>query len=211
MSKRFKHLKFFLVITVLLLTGVACGSNGPSEREQSLEATVAALQDQQSSGSSGNSDSPTAIYDPTPIPDTNPAGPVHAGQTIIMDGIALTVKDDFRIETASYGTRIYVSFFVQNTGTRTRMLSYQRSSIGMMDNLGNNYPAHEHWAEDLYEILQISLDPGKTYEFNSGPTFSVSNTIFQFFTGPIAPQATKIIVTFDGFGPFTGIEVEIDL
>lgn len=171
-------------------------------REQQLQATVVALQTQVS-----EKNEPT----PTPFGLTNPTGIVPAGQTVIMDGFSLVVKPSFKIkEGGKSKTLIYIEMVVTNISGRSRLFSYNRPlSLSMKDNLGTIYQPFDN-ASDFYQAFQFSIDDGKTVSFESAYNAHSAHQI-QVFEGVIPPGANQLIITFVGFGPFSGFEVSLDL
>jgi len=144
----------------------------------------------------------------TPAGIRNPTGPVAAGIPILADDLSLLVQDGFD----TYGDKVGITLVVKNTGGRTRLLRFQCSAIGLMDNRGNVYRSQGDGKEELYATRQIELAPGEVVVLEPANTWGwASVSYIPRFVGPISPEATKLTVLVDGLGPFAGIEVEIDL
>jgi hypothetical protein len=147
---------------------------------------------------------------PTPAGVSNPAGPVPAGTPILANGYRLTVAGDVRLldaETAKPTISIG-RITLENVSDVQRRLQFRRAAITLRDDLGNVYdPTARRQA--LYEDLEIVLDPGAAVVLNSYATL-VDATDLTTYAGPVAPQATTLIVRVDGLGPFSGIVVEVD-
>ena len=153
---------------------------------------------------------------PTPMGIRNPSGVIPAGKTIIVNDMALVVEDSYSVKVSPFADLvgnatpyIHIELIVQNLSGRTRLFSWIRpESLILKDDLGNVYNPVDT-GPSFYRTLQVSLDSGDTQHFSSssGAGFSA----IPIYEGPIAPGASQIIIEFNGFGPFSGFEVSIDL
>jgi hypothetical protein len=149
--------------------------------------------------------------EPTPRGIRNPSGIIPAGEIIIVDDFSLVVKPSFKIDEGWEGeTLIYIEIVVSNISNRSRLFSYDRpQSLSMKDNLGNSFRPFDN-SSDFYQSFQFSFDSGATVTFESAYNAHGKLQI-PVFEGEIASGASQLIVSFDGFGSFTGFEISIDL
>jgi len=104
---------------------------------------------------------------------------------------------------------------LQNVGGKERLFRYQRIGISVEDNLGNSYLSGYdtlvgNFEDELYDTQQLNVIPGDTVLFESDSIWQQPNDL-QFFIGPVALQASQLIIKLQSFGPYDGIEIVIDL
>jgi len=156
----------------------------------------------------------TVIIEPTPTPRgiRNPTSPVAAGTPILVDDFSLTLEDSI---TVGYADSIGIRMILQNVGGKERLFRYQRIGISVEDNLGNSYLSGYdtlvgNFEDELYDTQQLNVIPGDTVLFESDSIWQQPNDL-QFFIGPVALQASQLIIKLQSFGPYDGIEIVIDL
>jgi hypothetical protein len=150
----------------------------------------------------------------TPTPESLPTGPVMAGTPITYDGWSMTVSKDIRFNPTTWGLTIYV----RNTEEFDRVFRFTNSAVQAQDDLGHvyNYDKYSYCEEYHHQVknLQIKAEQSKTIS-SSSPGVRENNCNqpggINRFEGPIPLEASKLIIRFDNFGPFTGVEVIIDL
>lgn len=151
----------------------------------------------------------TEIPLPTPTDLDLSKGPLPAGVPLVMEDFSLVVHDDFSVD---HVNNIHYSLVIQNVGTRTRLLSFKCSAFGMRDDLGNEYKAYGADREELYQERQFDLKPDEVLKLRSSNRWHWAlRSEIPSFVGPISPQASQIILQLDGLGPFSGVEIAIDL
>lgn len=65
--------------------------------------------------------------------------------------------------------------------------------------------------DNLDEPKQIELEPGEEIKLEPVDCWCTSAREVPMYIGAISPQAQKLILIFDNFGPFDDITVEIPL
>lgn len=155
------------------------------------------------------------VIPPTPIGIQNPTGLIPAQETIYVDGLTLIVEDRFEAENdIIYGDLITIYLIVQNMSTRQKLFSYTNGSVRLLDDLGNEYAFVLSTNEQhlIYDIKQQTLDPNETlsiFSFDSTSAGTISR--LPYYRGPIFPGASRLIIEFNGFGPFSGFSCFIEL
>lgn len=141
----------------------------------------------------------------------NPTGRIAAGELIIVDDFSLIVKPSFVIDEGWEGeTLIYIEIVVTNLSNKSRLFSYNRpNSLSLKDDLGNSFSPFDN-ASDFYQSFQFSFNSEKSVTFESAYNAHGELQI-PVFEGEIASGASQLMVVFNGFGPFSGFEVSIDL
>lgn len=133
------------------------------------------------------------------------SGPFKMGEPIPASNFSLVV-DDFSVKSDI----IYLTLVVQNTDSAKHVLRYQRSAISVEDDLGNVYKP-EYDSSGLYEDVQVEIEPGEAVSFRSTFAGLTGSRVLARYAGVIPSEASRLLVTFDGFGPYQGTTVEIDL
>ena len=171
---------------------------------QAVEATLTALAQSQ--------DLPPTSADATVPPQATidvADGPFPAGVPLLIDDFSLVVNNEFSMDHMNW---IHYSLIIKNVGTRTRLLSFQCSAFSMRDNVGNVYGAVGADREEFYESRQFDLEPGEALKLTAAASWNWAHRAqIPPFAGPIAPQATSLILQLNGVGPFSGLDVTIDL
>ena len=132
---------------------------------------------------------------------------LDVGLQNILGLLANVVEDGFD----TYGDKVGVTIVIHNTSDRVRLFRYQYAAIVLQDDVGNVYRSAAEGKSSFYETIQFEVEPGEVVVLEPANAYSNSRTYIPRFIGPISPQATKLIVGINGLGPFTGLEVEIDL
>jgi len=146
--------------------------------------------------------------EPTPTPKGihNPTQPVQAGTPVLVDDFSLTVADSLHTD---YANTIGVTLVLQNIGNRQRLFWYRRLAISIKDDLGNEYSSGYdtlvgNYESKLYDTQQVEIESSETLIFKSKSIWTRPNYL-QYFVGSVSPQAKKLMIEFNGFGPFEGI------
>ncbi len=216
-----------IIIVLFVIMASSCGSND-AEYSQELKNQVSALQTQNALlqenlySQENNLEAPAppsdelsgvVIIDKTPTPEALPTNPVPAGQPIIYDGWAITVSKELYIQSQdnSFGITIYV----RNLGNTSRVFRYKQAGISINDDSGTVYEMLDDVDCEEYLNLTMNLEVGPEDSENVEPHYlnmgcSRAGTL-SLFQGPISLTAEQLIVHFTDFGPFTNIDVVIDL
>ena len=139
-----------------------------------------------------------------------PVNPIPAGSQIAYADWGLTVYP----EISAKGDSILVGMEITNYQSQERVFLYTPNGIVVKDNLGNIYsPSIGNCEPDLlYFNKQISINPNQTIKINSSSNLcSRSSNFLPLYNGIIPLDARKIILSFEKFGVFNGLNVEIDL
>jgi hypothetical protein len=222
--------QFIFIVIGIMISVMACASGDQSNPEvEALQDQVNALATQNallvekiedsSSGSTsdevdapappgGDPDPQVAIN--TPTPESLPMGPVMAGTPITYDGWAITVNPGI----LTYGNNWAIEIFIRNLGDTSRVFRYVNAGITATDNLGNTYDiTPDLCLKSYHNIKNLNIRGGDSISISPGGVGNACGTnggIHQF-KGPIPLEASQLIIGFDNFGPFTGVEVIIDL
>jgi hypothetical protein len=161
---------------------------------------------------------------PTPFGLYNPSGAIEPGQPIIVDDYQLYLDENsFELYTGIGGPNILVNIAVKNLSNNSKIFRYTPSSIKIKDDTGRIYDyiegRHCDSASPYIETKAIQLQPGesiKIYSFDSGTSnwWWCKNShpeLLPWYEGDISGDANYIIVEFNGFGPFSGFEVQIPI
>ena len=144
---------------------------------------------------------------PTPQGIRNPTSPVEMGEFILVDDYSLMVEDYYVRHDA-----LHFTIMVKNLDAADHLFRYQRTSISVEDDLGNVYePNYSFLATELYEDVQVEIEAGKVVSFNSTISGSAGSSVIARYLGVVPAQASTLFVKFNGFGPYNGIIVEIEL
>lgn len=145
-----------------------------------------------------------------PIEETLPSSPVPAGEPVSYDGWVMTVDPSIKIDTDS---SFMVTILVRNTSPNSRIFRYQNASIQVSDDKGNKYDPAKECFEAMKIVKNFEIETGEVGEIfsNRYTIWCDSNNTLPPYIGPIAQNADRLILTFDNFGPFTDIQVFIDL
>jgi hypothetical protein len=155
----------------------------------------------------------------TPTSESLPDQPVPAGVPIIYDGWSLLVSKNIKIEAwGSTAPLIYITIILKNLGVDDRVFRYSNSAISLKDNLGNSYPPypgfdvnHYNCEEDHYTLINLTIEGEDSETFEGHPRDCTDEDNFHVFEGPVPMEVSQLILMLNDFGPFTGIEVVIDL
>lgn len=153
----------------------------------------------------------------------NPSGTIQAGNTIIVDDLALNVEPENAFSTGSDYIRL--QFYVENISAQKKLFRFTPNSISLIDDVGNTYDVTFKYnvnchTSDLSKIRQVSIASGREITFKSAgendgnwwcSSVSTSQSSLPMYTGPISISAKKLYIVFNGFGPFSGFQVEIIL
>ena len=228
-NKRF----IVFILTAVLAIALSSCSSGNEEYSQELQNQVSALQTQnallqENLNSQANQEEipePPTNEEPdtelllmTPTPESLPTEPVPAGQPIVYGGWSMMVSKELNIneEKNLWGVDIYV----RNLEETDRIFRFTNSAITAKDNLGNVYEpspicAVYGWDESekyYYQIKNLEIEGLTNYTISSGIGGRDSHEDgIGMFVGPIPLETEYLIIHFDGFGPFTNVDVIIDL
>lgn len=218
---------FFLFTALLMLTAVACNLSGnqptPAEntRNADLDATIVALQNQvqtlsqqNPSGDANEENSP--VSSPTP---NLPTSPVPAGVPIEYDGWSMAVSKELNIN--EYDNIWGIDIYVHNLTNSSRIFRFTNSSITATDNLGNTYQPSpicpyvgcSTCEEYYYQVKNLEVEANEEKTISSGTTGNgcMNDNGNNLFIGPIPVNVNSLIIHFEEFGPFSGVDVTIDL
>jgi|GEM_PF-2967324 len=138
----------------------------------------------------------------------NPSGLVSSSETIIADGYTLNFVSVTPNPNLSDFLR--VKLVVTNYSSDTRLFRYVRNSVQMRDDTGKTY-ANDNPSEEIFRSVQVEMPNGEPVQFISTLGFDWDNRTLLSFWGPIPSSATKLYIDFNGFGPFSGFTLEVDL
>jgi len=150
----------------------------------------------------------------TPTPESLPDQPVPAGVPIIYGGWSITVSKEINVLENSKQFGLII--FVRNLGETKRTFRFMNASVAVKDNLGNIYEyVNTSTCEKIhYDVKNMEVD-GEDSESVFSISLGYNNCDgvhgIDVFQGPIPIEAEQLIISFQDFGPFTGIEVIIDL
>jgi len=229
-NKRF----IVFILTAVLANALSSCSSGNEEYSQELQNQVSALQTQnallqENLNSQGNEEEvpePPTNEEPdtelllqTPTPEFLPTEPVPAGEPIVYDGWSMTVSKEINID--NYYKLWGVTVYLRNLGETNRIFRFTNAAVTAYDNLGNVYePSGPKCiynctpCEDAYHLVKNLEIRGLEREtIESGKTYPSCESVegLGSFKGPIPLDAEYLIIHFDGFGPFTNVDVVIDL
>lgn len=166
---------------------------------------------------SNSTETPTAFVIPTATPESLPGDPVMAGVPIIYDGWSMMLSKNITTSNFNdYGPTIAIEIIVRNLEEDNRIFRFSNSSITMKDNLGNEFPAHDGYRGSCepyyYGVKNITISGNGDIDISSRNYGGCEgNDGIQKFIGPIPLKAGHLIVRFENFGPFSGVDVIIDL
>ena len=169
-----------------------------------------------------NNDPGTQIELVTPTPDSLPSGPVPAGEPIFYQGWGLTVSKELTI--FKHDDAWGITIFLRNMDDTKRIFRFKNSGITARDNLGNVYEmstnvsvaglGSENCEVTYHSIKNVEVRADTTIEISSGSspyTYCSREDGIHVFQGPIPFDVSQLIIHFDGFGPYTNVDVTIDL
>ena len=146
----------------------------------------------------------------------NPAEPVPAGTPVLAGDLALGVDPGFELLQTADGSKaavqIAVHITVRNRGDQAQLFTFTRDAITLEDNLGNIYAYASGKPPELNTTQQIQIAAGETFDLTGALAFDPAvSTSLPAFKGPVDPGASRLILAFEGFGPYNGLEITIDL
>ena len=221
-----KHSKApMILLVILLITVVGMGAFLFARHlfEQKAERSVgfdeSAGQTDQISPAYSDS---TETVDPSfgaiddPYPESLPISPVAAGMPIYYDGWSMMVSS--AIDTDS-SERWGIEVVIQNLGKSKRIFRFTNAGVTAKDNLGNIYPPANLYA---YEDCEAYYHVTKNLEVDSQEMIKIKGFVLGYdhcdrssglhsFMGPISLDADQLILHFEDFGPFDGVDYVIDL
>jgi|ADurb_H2B_03_Slu_FD_contig_111_174984_length_2446_multi_4_in_0_out_0_2 hypothetical protein len=228
---RKKSVIVFILTAVLAIVLSSC-SSGNEEYSQELQNQVSALQTQnallQENLNSqenqeevpeppSNEEPGAALLLQTPTPESLPTEPVPAGEPIVYDGWSMTVSKEINID--NYYKLWGVTVYLRNLGETNRIFRFTNAAVTASDNLGNIYEPSPYCqyctsCEDAYHFVKnLEIEGLKRETIKSGSQYYScwSEENLGSFNGPIPLDAEYLIIHFDGFGPFSNVDVIIDL
>lgn len=224
-----KSIFILAILSIILLSSCLFtpSTDGEDEEIQLLREQVnqlatqnASLQDQLSDSKAEEMEVPPPLEEDdqnqisllTPTPEFLPDEPVPAGVPIVYDGWSMIVSKELWIGNGVWGIEI----FVRNLGETDRVFRYTNAGITTKDDIGNIYDYDNQWyvggtCEEFHHTvknLDVCAECSERID-SSGPCFN--EEAIQAWQGPIPLEATQLIIMFENFGPFDGVEVVIDL
>ncbi|NMC52635.1 MAG: hypothetical protein GYA48_03265 [Chloroflexi bacterium] len=235
MTNKQNKIQTILVLIIVMVLVLACSFGGNSEDEtEALKKQVNALQTQnailQDSQTSTESDAMQGgeIQAPPPPPsdaapelaitehveESLPEGPVSAGVPIIYDGWSMTVSKELTIirNDGEWGIDIYI----RNLGDSRRVFRFMNASVTAKDDIGNVYEMGNDSYEDCeaihHEVKNLEVDAGESVKILSEhSSWCEEADHINTFDGVIPLEASQLIIHFENFGPYSGVDVLIDL
>ena len=165
---------------------------------------------------------PAPSFTPTPSGIYNPSGRIDAGQPIIVDGYQLYVDSNSYQLVQSGGTFLTIKLAVKNLGDNQKVFRYAPNSITIKDDTGKIY---EHIVQRGCEGTSGYVDT-KSLSIQAGSSVTIQpaslsssfwwclegmNEYIPYYDGNISAGAKYLIYEFNGFGPFSGFEIWIEL
>jgi hypothetical protein len=227
-----------LGIVAFLLIITACSSSDAEDMKSqinALETQNAILQSnniaensQQNSGEVEAppppvAETPEVIEVATPQPETLPAAPVPAGQPIAYDGWSITVSKEITLlydDKNKWG----IDIIVRNLGDSSRVFRYTNASISVKDDTGYSFNScttqcllhgGTSCEEYYHEVKNLMINGDDRAIISSKADYTSAGCMKEdglgMFIGPIPMTSKQLIVHFEDFGPFTGVDVFIDL
>lgn len=222
-----------IIITLFVIMVSSCSSNS-DEYSRDLKNQVSALQTQNAllqenltsqesqveapQPPSGES-SEAVIVENTPTAESLPINPVPAGQPIIYDGWSMTVSKELNIN--SYEEIWGIDIYVRNLGETNRIFRFTNSAITATDDLGNifepstlcPYMGCSSCEEYFTQVKNLNIKGLESVVISSGTSGNgcMHEDGIGLFIGPISINAEHLIIHFTDFGPFTNVDVVIDL
>lgn len=138
----------------------------------------------------------------------SPSGIVSSSETIIADGYTLNFVSV--TPNPTFPDFLRVTLVVTNYSSGPRLFRFVRNSVQMRDDTGKTY-ATDNPSEEIFRSVQVEMPSGEPVKFTSTLGFDWESRTLLSFWGPIPPSATKLYIDFNGFGPFNGFTIEVDL
>ena len=229
-NKRF----IVFILTAVLAIALSSCSSGNEEYSQELQNQLSALQTQnallqENLNSQANQEEvpePPTNEEPdtelllmTPTPESLPTEPVPAGEPIVYDGWSMMVSKEININ--EYDDIWGINIYVRNLGETDRIFRFTNSAITAKDNLGNVYEPSpicpymgcSSCEEYYHQVKNLEIEGLENEIISSGTSGNacMEDDGIGMFLGPIPLETEYLIIHFDGFGPFTNVDVIIDL
>ena len=146
----------------------------------------------------------------------DPVEPVPAGTPVLAGDLALGVDPGFELLQAVDGSKpavqIAVRITVGNRADQSQLFTFTRNAITLKDDFDNTYAYASGKPPELNATQQIQIAAGETLELTGALIFDPANPASQpAFEGPVDPGASRLTLTFEGFGPYNGLEIFFDL
>lgn len=199
----------------------------PSNDNALLQEQVYALQTQnallaeKNSESSGDSQEevipqpPTAEESELTIqtrePETLPTEPVMAGTSINYQNWSLIVSRDIKVWNDG---NIIITIYVKNLSKDDKIFRFTNSAVTLKDNLGNVFPhtfEYSHCEKVFDAVKNLTVNGERSATIKSENYYCDGVHSINSYLGPIPIEASQLIVHFENFGPFSGVDVIIDL
>ena len=234
-----RHFKKYLVKQVLPMLAImvvltACSiigmsSNGGEEQLQTDYAGTISVLENELQGLSEKVGTQSAMSEsitteieslPTvaPVVERLPSEPVPASVPIVYDGWSMAVSQELIIDSDDNTWGIQI--FLTNLGNTERVFRFTNSAITATDNLGNVYgPSwqlnyNSNGCEPSYYLVKnLSVRGEKTIDIEVSEYNLACDDVdgLNMFIGPIPLEVEQLFIHIDGFGPYTGVTVVIDL
>jgi len=233
MQTKFSKIIILVILSISLLNSCTFVQDSGDEELEQLQEQInqmatqnASLQDQLPDSDNENIDAPSPPEDDsqnqiallTPTPESLPVDPVPAGVPIVYGGWSMTVSKE--LVTRNQGDYWGIDIYIRNLGDTKRIFRFMNAGIIPRDDLGNVY---EYWndttssgkcEEFRYTVknLEVDAEDARTiHALNFGYNTCNENYGLDMWHGPIPLEASQLIILFEDFGPFDGVEVVIDL
>jgi hypothetical protein len=199
----------------------------PSNDNALLQEQVYALQTQnalleeKSNDSSGESQEEVVPQPPvaeeaeltieTREPETLPTEPVMAGTSINYQNWSLIVSRDIKVTNSG---NIIITIYVKNLSKDDKIFRFTNSAVTLKDNLGNVFPhtfEYSHCEKVFDEVKNLTIKGEGSATIKSDRYYCENSNQIDSYVGPIPIEASQLIVHFENFGPFSGVNVIIDL
>lgn len=164
---------------------------------------------------------PAATIEPTL--ETLPTEPVPAGQPIAYDGWSIMVSKEIALrydEFDNWG----IDIIVRNLGDSARVFRFTNAAISIKDNSGNVFEpctiqcklhGGTSCEEYFHEVKNLNIEGNGRVIVSSDADYTSAGCMKEdgigMFMGPIPMASKQLIVHLEDFGPFTGVDVFIDL
>ncbi|MEA5079803.1 MAG: hypothetical protein VB013_14635 [Anaerolineaceae bacterium] len=227
-----KRIGYYVLSLAMLLIIASCSANNDKyindlEVQNQILQTQNALLQTSVAGSVESTNEDLVSATPTTMPtieviptsESLPKGQIAAGEPIVYDGWSMIVSSELNINNWDdiWGILVYV----KNQGETSRVFRFTNASLTARDDLGNVYEPSTlcpyvgcNSCEEYYhQVKNVNIDSGTSIEISSGTTGNacMDDNGLGMFKGPIPVEASKLFITFEDFGPFTGFDIVIDL
>lgn len=222
-----------LFVHLILMAACIVNPGDNSEEVNALQQEISLLETQNAllqDGSDNSAPSPptnssqSEVEIVSPEEELLPSSPIQAGVPIVYGGWSMTVSQELTIfqNDDYWGITIYI----RNMGDVNRIFRFTNSGVTAKDNLGNVYEMANPWIgsiagvdgltceESHYSVKNLEVGAGESEEIRSasgGYHRCTKDDGLHMFEGPFPISVSSLILHFEDFGPFSGVDVVIDL